>query len=79
LTDRESGVTRVSMVGARIGVWNGDLEIFSKRDRRRSAAEERRMNDSCIVIVFLRYLARGTSVIVDHGNGSERDIDQQSG
>jgi len=42
LTDRESGVTRVSMVGARIGVWNGDLEIFSKRDRRRSAAEGER-------------------------------------
>jgi len=58
LTDRESGVTRVSMVGARIGVWNErDLDIFaSKRDRRRNAAGERQMNDDCIVIASLQHL-----------------------
>jgi len=58
LTDRESGVTRVSMVGARIGVWNErDLDIFaSKRDRRRNAAGERQMNDGCIVIASLQHL-----------------------
>lgn len=37
LTDRESGVTRVSMVGTRIGTWNErDLETFVKKRARRN-------------------------------------------